>query len=135
MAKQVWKNARFDVNNVALACNTESLTLSYEAESLEATTMGSGSRIKMGGLLNPSIDAVFFQNFACIDATLFGIVGCQTCIEMRACNANSGADNPIFEGTFMVQSYPPMGGGVGDILKTTVRFEPAGALRHCAVVS
>ena len=135
MATQVWKNPRFDVNGVALSCNTASLSLSYEAESLEATTFGSNSRVKAGGLKSQGIDATFFQNFACVDATLFGLVGCQTCIEIRACNACSAAANPVWEGTFLLQSYPPFGGAVGDILQTVVRFEPAGDLRHCAVVS
>lgn len=135
MATIVWKNPRFDVNGVALSCNTQSLSLTYEAESLEATTMGSNSRVKAGGLKSQGIDVTFFQNFACVDATLFGLVGCQTCIEMRACNACSAAANPVWEGTFLLQSYPPFGGTVGDMLMTAVRFEPAGDLRHCAQAS
>lgn len=135
MATQVWKNPWFNVNGVMLACNVESLSLSYEAESLEATVMGSNSRIKAGGLKSQGIDVTFFQNFACVDATLFGLVGCQTCIEIRACYACSAAANPVWEGTFLLQSYPPFGGAVGDILKTAVRFESAGDLRHCAVTT
>ena len=135
MATQVFKNARFDVNGVALACNMSQLALSYEAESLDETPMGLNSRVKRGGLKMQTVDATFFQSYACVDATLFGLVGCQTCIEIRVCNACSGADNPVWEGTFLLQSYPPFGGAVGDILQTAVRFEPAGDLRHCAVVS
>ncbi len=135
MATQVFKNARFDVNGVALACNITQLALSYEAESLDATTMGNNARVHRGGLKIQNIDVTFNQNYACVDATLYGLVGCQTCIEMRVCNACSGADNPVFEGTFHLQSYPLFGGAVGALLQTAVRFEPAGDLRHCAVVS
>jgi len=135
MATQILKNARFDLNNVALACNMVSLSMTYEAESLEATTMGLNSRVKRGGLKIQNITATFNQNLACVDATIFGLVGCQTCVEIRVCNACSGADNPVWEGTFHVQSYPPFGGSVGDLLQTQVNLEPAGDLRHCAVAS
>lgn len=132
---QVWKNAMLIINGVALSCNTMALTLNYEAESLDESVMGVASRVRRGGLFNPNFDATFKQNFACVDATLFGLVGCQTCVEIRACNACSAAANPIYYGTFHVQSYPPMGGNVGDLLQTAVRFESAGALEHCAVTT
>ena len=135
MASQIFKNARFDLNNVALACNMQSLTLNYEAESLDATYMGLNSRLMKGGLKNWSLDAVFFQSFACVDATIFGLVGCAACFEFRACNARSSEGNPTWEGTVMVRSYPPVGGGVGDLLMTNVSMDPAGDLRHCAVAS
>ena len=135
MATQVFKNAMLFVNNVDLSGNVMSLALSYEAESLDETAMGANTRKKKGGLKNHGIDVTFFQNFSCVDATLFGLVGCQTSIEMRACNACSSAGNPIWEATYLLQSYPPFGGGVGDMLQTAVRFEPAGDLRHCAVAS
>lgn len=97
--------------------------------------MGADTRKMRGGLKNHTLEATFFQNFACVDATLFGLVGCQTSIEFRACNACSSAGNPIMEATYLLQSYPPMGGGVGDLLTVAVRLDPASSLRHCAVAS
>ena len=132
----MFKNAYVNINGVDLSANAQSLTLTYEAESLDETAFGTdGTRKMKGGLKNVGWDVVFFQNFACVDATLFGLVGCQTSIEMRACNACSSAGNPVFEETVLVQSYPPVGGGIGELLMATVRLEPAGALRHCAVAS
>ena len=135
MASQVWKNAYLNVNGVDLSANVGSLALAYEAESLDETAMGATSRKMKGGLKKHTVDVTFFQNFSCVDATLFGLVGCQTSIEMRACNACSSAGNPIWEATYMLQNYPPMGGAVGALLQSQVRFEPAGDLRHCAVAS
>jgi len=135
MATQVWKNAMLWVNNVDLSANVQSLALTYEAESLDESNMGTNTRKKRGGLKNHMIDVTFFQNFSCVDATLFGLVGCQTSIEMRACNACSSGGNPVWEATYLLQSYPPMGGAVGDLLQSAVRFEPAGDLRHCAQAS
>jgi len=130
-----YKNAMLVVNNVDLSGNIGSLSLSYEAESLDETAMGLTSRKFKGGLKVHRVEALFFQKFSCVDATLFGLVGCQTSVEIRACNACSGADNPVFEATYMLRSYPLLGGKVGDLLSASVVFEPAGDLRHCAVVS
>ena len=135
MASQVFKNAQFILGTVDLSANQQALSLNYEAESLDETPMGNSSRKMKGGLKNWSIDVTFFQNFACVDATVFALVGCQTSVEFRACNACSSAGNPNWEGTVMVQSYPPMGGSVGDLLMTQVHFEPVGDLRHCAAAS
>ena len=135
MASQLWKNVFFNINGVDLSGNIQSLALTYEAESLDETAMGADTRKMKGGLKVTGWDVTFFQNFACVDATMFGIVGCQTSIEVRACNACSSAGNPVWEQTIMVQSYPPMGGSVGELLMTNARLEPAGSLRHCAAAS
>jgi hypothetical protein len=135
MASQVFKNCYWNINGVDLSASVQSLQLNYEAESLDETAMGADTRKMKGGLKNVSWDITLFQNYACVDATLFGLIGCQTSIEMRACNACSSAGNPIWEQTVMVQSYPPAGGTVGDLMTVAVRLDPAGSLRHCAVAS
>lgn len=135
MASQVFRNAMIWINGVDLSLSVKSLTLSYEAASLDETAMGATSRKMKGGLKSHGVDVTFYQNYSCVDATLFGLVGCQTSIEMRACNACSSPGNPIFEATYLLQTYPLFGGGVGDLLETAVKFEPAGDLRHCAVAS
>ena len=135
MASQLYKNAVLLVNNVDLTANLQSLELTYEAESLDETAMGGNTRKHKGGLKNWGLSPTFFQNFSCVDATLFGLVGCQTSVEFRACNACSSANNPLMEGTVLVQSYPPMGGAVGSLLMSQVKLDAAGDLRHCAVAS
>lgn len=116
------------VNNVDLSASVKELSLSYEAESLDETAMGDASRKQRGGLKTQGLDVTFHQKFTCVDATLFGLVGCQTSVEVRACNACSTDSNPRFQATWLLQSYPPMGGAVGDLLEAAVRFEPAGDL-------
>lgn len=129
MATMVFKNAFLWINNVDLSNSVQSLSLSYEAASLDETAMGDNSRKMRGGLKSQGLDVTFFQKYSCVDATLFGLVGCQTSIEVRACNACSTADtNPRYSGTWLLRSYPPLGGAVGDLLTAQVRFEPAGDL-------
>jgi len=128
MPSVVYKNAMLIVNGVDLSSNVRELSLSYEAASLDETVMGNDSTRMRGGLKSQGIDVTFFQKMTCVDATLFGLVGCQTSVEVRACNACSTDSNPRFQSTYLLQSYPPMGGAVGDLLQAAVRFEPAGDL-------
>ncbi len=118
----------FLINAVDLSGSVASLALSYEAESLDETAMGDGSRKRRGGLKSQGLDVTFHQKFTCVDATLFGIVGCQSCIEVRSCNACSTDSNPRFQSTWHMPRYSPMSGGVGALLDATVTFEPAGDL-------
>ena len=130
MASEVYKNAFLQVGTTNLSAYVQSLALNYEAESLDETAMGDDSRIRKGGLKNWGVDVTFQQDYvsAGVDATLHGIVGCQTCMEFRPKNVCSTVINPRFQGTIMVQSVPPAAGGVGDLLMATVRFESAGDL-------
>lgn len=128
MATQVFKNAMLVVNAVDLSASVVQLALSYQAESLDETAMGDNSRKMRGGLKSQGVDITFNQKYSCVDATLFPLLGCQTCVEIRGCNACAGETNPRWAGTYLLQSYPPMSGGVGAILQAAVRFEPAGDL-------
>ena len=128
MPTQVFRNSYFWINNVDLSNNLSSLSLSYEAASLDETAMGDNSRKMRGGLKSQGVDITVFQKNSCVDATIFPLLGCQTCIEVRSCNACSTESNPRYTGTFLVRSYPPMGGRVGELLTATIRFEPAGDL-------
>ena len=128
MPTQVFRNAYLWVNNVDLSGSVQSLSLSYEAASLDETAMGDSSRKMRGGLKSQALDVTFFQKFTCVDATLFSLVGCQTSIDVRSCNACSTDSNPRFQATWLLRSLPPMSGRVGDLLTATVRFEPAGDL-------
>ena len=130
MATEVYKNAMLQIGSVNLSAFLRSLTLSYAAESLDETQMGDDSRVHKGGLKDWSLDAEFTQDFVSggVDGTLFGILGCQTCVEFRPKHICSTVINPRFQGTVLVETYPPAGGAVGDLLMATARFTSAGDL-------
>ena len=130
MATEVFKNAMLQIGSVNMSDDVQSLTLNYEAESLDETAMGDDTRVRKGGLKNWSVDVTYIQDYASgqVDATLFGIVGCQSCIELRPKHVCSTVINPRYQGTMMLQTYPPMGGGVGDLLVASVRMEGSGDL-------
>lgn len=134
MATVHFRNAAFFVNGVDLSDDTADVTLNYSSEMLDETAMGDTTRIKKGGLLVWSIGATFHQDFTAsqVDATLFSLVGTTTCIELRPNNACSSANNPIFSGIGILETYPPMGGAVGTLLDTKASWQSAGTLSRAS---
>lgn len=130
MATLVFKRAMLQIGTVNLSAFIRSLTLNYSAESLDETQHGDDTRIRKGGLKDWSVDVEFTQDFVSggVDGTLFGILGCQSCVEIRPEHICSTGINPRFQGTAMLETYPPMGGAVGDLLMATVRFVSASDL-------
>jgi hypothetical protein len=80
MAQLVLTNAEITVNSVALSDRANSVTLTYEIDSVESTTFGSGGHTFVGGLQNITVDIEFMQDFAAteVEATVFPLVGTQT---------------------------------------------------------
>ena len=130
MATLAFTNASIIINTVDLSNDVASMTLNYNAESLDATAMGDTARKRKGGLFDWSIDVTFHQDFAAgqVDATFFALVGTTSCVQIKPVNAAASATNPRFGGTAVLESYPPLSGAVGSLLQATVRFVSAGDL-------
>jgi len=131
MATFVYTDASVVVNSVDLSDHVKSCTLNYEAEMLDDTVMGDTTRSNMAGLLNWSIDVDFLQDFASakVDATLFTLVGAAAfTVVLKPTSGSVSSTNPSFTGTAVLESYPPMTGGVGDIETVSVTFRSAGTL-------
>lgn len=134
MATVVYRNAFFAVNGVDLSDDVSDLALNYKSEMLDETAMGDTTRTKKGGLKDWSIEATFHQDFASgqVDATLFSLVGTTTCVELRPNNACSSANNPSYSGIGTLESYPPMGGGVGSLLDARASWQASGTLNRAS---
>lgn len=125
---QVFKNAMVLINGVDYSAQMQGGSLSYEPQSLDETAMGDGARKMKGGLKSQGLEVTFFQKYTCVDANLFSLVGCQTSVELRSCNACSTDSNPRYQATWLLSRYNPVAGRVGELIVATVRFEPAGDL-------
>jgi hypothetical protein len=131
MATFVYTDASVTVNTVDLSDHVKSCTLNYEAEMLDDTVMGDTTRSNMAGLLNWSIDVDFLQDFASakVDATLFALIGSASfTVILKPTSGSVSATNPSFTGSAVLESYPPMTGGVGDLETVSVTFRSAGTL-------
>ena len=130
MAKFVLTDASLVINSVDLSDHVTSVTLNYEAELGDDTTMGSDTRTNLGGLKNWSIDVEFTQNYASgkVDATLWGIVGASVPIVLKPTSGAVSATNPSYSGNGVIGSYSPIGNSVGDVAMAPVTIAPAGTL-------
>lgn len=130
MATLVYTDAVIVVNSVNLSSWCRSLTINYEAEMLDDTTMGtSGTRSNRPGLKNWSVDASFLQDFAAgsVDATLFPLIGAVPFpITMKPTSGAVSATNPEYQGNAVLESYPPIAGEVGALGTVDAAFRSGG---------
>lgn len=134
MSTIVYRNAYFWVNGVDYSADTAELTLNYKAEMLDETAMGDDTRVKKGGLKVWDLQAKFHQDFssAHVGANFFALVGTTTCVEVRPLNSCSTSINPSFTGIAILESFPPMAGGVGSLLDISASFQSAGTLSRAS---
>lgn len=129
MATLVLTDAYVSVNSVDLSDHVKTVRINYEAEMLDETVMGDGTRRNRPGLLNYEIQVDFVQDFAAgeVDATLFSLVGADAFpIAIRAVNTTVGATNPEFQGNVVLAEYPPLGNTVGELAMSSCRLLPGG---------
>jgi len=118
------------LNTVDLSDHVKSCVLNYSAELQDDTVMSDTTRSRIGGLLDWSIDIEFAQDFAAskVDATLFSIVGTVFACVLVPTSSAVSATNPSFTGNGVLETYPPMGGAVGDLATTNITIQSAGTL-------
>lgn len=124
MAAIVLIDADITVNGVVLSDRANSVTLTYEIESVEATVFG-GNRSFVGGLQNIAVEVEFLQDFAATEteATIFPLVGTQTIVTVRPSSAATSATNPLYtvSGTYLA-SHTPVAAAVGEMAMTSLSF-------------
>jgi len=125
MAQLVLTNADITVNGVVLSDRANSVTLTYEIDSVESTTFGSGGHTFVGGLQNITVDVEFMQDFAAsnVEATIFPIVGTQTTVIVAANGGAFSATNPKYtvSNTFLA-AHTPVAAAVGEMAMTSLSF-------------
>lgn len=132
MASLAFTDAFLSINAVDLSDRVKSVTLTYEAEMLDDTSMGDTTRINLAGLKNWQMQVDFKQDFAAseVDATIFPLVsgGTTFTVILRPTSASVSATNPNYTGTGIISNYSPLGNQVGELATAPVTIVPAGAL-------
>lgn len=125
MAVKVLTNALVTVNAIDLSTKSNSVTLTYEVDSVEVTAFGDGGHKFTGGLQNNSVDIEFMQDFAAslVEATIFPLVGTTTTLIIRADSGAVSATNPTYTvtGAFLA-SHTPVAGAIGELMMTSLSF-------------
>lgn len=130
MTEQVFSNAFVSINGVDLSDHLRQATLNYSADMVDITAMGDGTRNKLGGLKDWSMELEFNQDHAAanVDATLFPLVGTSFTVILRPTASAVSATNPNFTGTALLESYTPLTGPVGDVSTASVTLQGSGDL-------
>ena len=125
MAQLVLTDATITINSVALSNRANSVTLTYEIDSVESTTFGSSGHSFVGGLQNNTLDVEFMQDFAAanVEATIYPLVGTQTTVVIKATSSATSATNPTYtlSGTFLA-AHTPVAAAVGEMAMTSLSF-------------
>lgn len=125
MAVFVLKDASLTVNAVSLSSYVTSISLAYETDSVEVTSMGSNGHVFTGGLQNISLDVTLNQDFAAsqVAATLDALVGTTTTVVIKPTSAAVSATNPSYTITnAFLAGTQPVNGSVGDLASMSVTF-------------
>ena len=135
MAVANFTDASATINSVDLSDHVESIRLETKADMLENTAMGNTTHTFQAGLLDWSVEIVFFQDYAVgsVDATLEALVGAALFpIIIRPDSAAKSTTNPEYTGNGVLEAHQGLSGGVGTLQKVTARIRPAGALTRDA---
>ena len=128
MASVYLSNPVVTINGVNLTDQCTSATVNYVYEQLETTAFGDSAR-KYGGaaitsLQNNSIEVELYQSYAATEteATIFGLVGIQTTIVIKASDTTVSATNPSYTMTGYLESHTPINASLGELSTVTLVF-------------
>jgi hypothetical protein len=125
MAKIILTDASITVNSVALSTLSNSVTLTFEKDSVEVTAFGDAGHKFTGGLQNNTCELQLFQDFAAsqTEATIYPLVGTPTSVVIKPTSSATSATNPSYTLTdTMLTSHTPVAGAVGEVAMTSLSF-------------
>lgn len=130
MAQLILEDAFVSIDGNDISASVKSVTVNYSAEMQDDTVMGDDTKSNKGGLKNWSAEVELLQDFAAgaLDSILFPLVGTTVAVIFRPTSDTVGASNPNYTGNGTIESYPPLGGTVGDLAATTISIQAAGTL-------
>lgn len=130
MAAFAFTDAYILLNSVDLADHGIQLTVDMNAELLDNTAFGHTARTSAPGLKVGGAQLVFLQDYAAanVDATAFALLAAAAFpFAWRPTSGAISATNPEYQSNMVLESYQPVGEGVGDQAKATVTLVNASA--------
>jgi hypothetical protein len=124
MPTVVLTNAVVTVGGQDLSSLANSITLTYEIDSVEATGFGQQHNF-IGGLQNNSVEVTLMQDFATTktEPVIYPLVGTQTTVTVKATTGATSTTNPLYtlSSTFLA-SHTPVAGAVGELAMSSLTF-------------
>lgn len=128
MAKFAATDYNITIDGTDFSTSLAAVTLDISVEDLETTPFGSGSRTRIGGLQDGSVQFDFHQDFAAssIDDTLFPLLGTVVEIVIKPTSSAVGTDNPTYTFDALCNEYQPFASSVGDLATLSVTWPVSG---------
>jgi hypothetical protein len=124
MAVFVLTDAFLSVNTVDLSSYVQSISLTYEKDSIEVTGMSSTGHVFTGGLQNLSVTVEIMNDLAAAKVleTLWSATGSGT-NTLVIKNLSTGSPNPVFTiSNAYLAASTPVNGSVGELATQSVTF-------------
>ena len=121
MAKSVMLASMLMVGGTDLSAYCSRIEVSFEAESKDTTTFGSGGwHEELSGIKSGSVAVTFKQDVAAaaLDSILFPFFGTIQTFEVRMNSGARSTSNPAYTGNLNIRQYNPIAGSVGDTAET-----------------
>ena len=127
MANLALTDAFISIDGNTVDGDGTNLNMAYSADSLDTTSFGDTTRVRIGGLKDWTLQVDFNQDFASggLDGLMFPLVGTVVAIIIRPDAGVIGVNNPELTGSGLVTSYPPFGNGVGELGTTSITLKAA----------
>lgn len=122
---------RISWKGVTYQTQARSVSLTYEAETVDDSVFGVGTRSAAGGLKAWNVDIEFIANESSNGGNtndLFADMGSTGTLALRPTTNAISSTNPEYTGTALLTSMTPVDGSVGDLRVNAVSFQNAGAL-------
>ena len=123
----VLTKAYLSVNSVDYTSYLKSLKMSMSVEELDASVMGSDTKISEPGLKEFSLDAEFLTDFAAsgLDKKLWDLWDARSkvAIEVRPDSGAVSASNPKYTFKGFISSFDGLGGGHGELAMASVSIK------------
>jgi hypothetical protein len=131
----VLANPALEINNVDLTDQCTSATVTYQFDELEATAFGDTSRKYTKGLGNHEITFTLMLSYGAgeVEATLEGLTGTTTTVEVGATSLTPGASNPVYTLTgCYLSGFTPINASLGTLQTVDVTFRGGALTRAVA---
>lgn len=134
---QVWLSTSTSTSTaIDISAYVTRIRLQRQFDLHDDTRMGHTAHSRIAGIEDWTAELELLQDFQAsgidathgLDKTMAAILGVKALLIMRPVLAAKSSDNPEFSGPVMLESYSPLDGAVGDLLKLTVPFRSAGNL-------
>jgi hypothetical protein len=130
MATFVAKDYVITINAGTVSGSCAAVTLTANADDVETTAFGDDWRTRIGGLKSGSVSFSFHQDFGSggIDSVFWPLLGTVGTVTIKPGTAAVGATNPLYSAEFLVTTWSPFAGAVGDLATVDVEFPISGEI-------